>query len=156
MDRNANLSKFLQSDGRTVILPIDHGTIIPVPELSPLNIIEELTPVVDGFVVNLGVATAAGDHFGGKGVCLRTDCYKPFYGDNVDEGSYRLYGADEALAVGANAVMNMLYSHHPNEADNAREVAELISESLETEIPVILEALPFSIGRPDDLSLIHI
>lgn len=153
MDRNANLSKFLQSDGRTVILPIDHGTIIPVPELSPLNIIEELTPVVDGFVVNLGVATAAGDHFGGKGVCLRTDCYKPFYGDNVDEGSYRLYGADEALAVGANAVMNMLYSHHPNEADNAREVAELISESLETEIPVILEALPFSIGRPDDYTV---
>ena len=153
MDRTTNLSKFLQSDGRTVILPIDHGTIIPVPELDPLSIIEELNPIVDGFVVNLGVATAAADLFGNKGVCLRTDCYKPVYGDNVDEGSYRLYGADEGLAVGANAMMNMLYSNHPNEADNTREVAELISESLETEIPVILEALPFSIGRPDDYTV---
>tara|TARA_R110002096_G_scaffold170331_10_gene342646 strand:- start:691 stop:1473 length:783 start_codon:yes stop_codon:yes gene_type:complete len=156
MDRQANLSKFLQSDGRTVILPIDHGTIVPVPELKPLEIIEELNPVVDGFVVNLGVAVAASDLFGDKGVCLRTDCYKPVYGDNTDEGSYRLYGADEGLTVGANAMMNMLYSNHPNEADNAREVAELISESLETEIPVILEALPFSIGRPDDYTVENI
>jgi|TARA_B100000927_G_scaffold290794_1_gene290624 DhnA family fructose-bisphosphate aldolase class Ia len=156
MDRASNLSKFLQSDGRTVILPIDHGSVIPVAEMNPLQIIEDLNPAVDGFVVNLGVAKAATDLFGDKGVCLRTDCYKPVYGENVDEGSYRLYGADEALNTGAHAMMNMLYSNHPNEADNAREVAELISESLETDIPVILEALPFSIGRPDDYTVENI
>ena len=156
MDRASNLSKFLQSDGRTVILPIDHGSVIPVAGLKPLEIIEDLNPFVDGFVVNLGVAKAAADLFGDKGVCLRTDCYKPVYGENVDEGSYRLYGADDALSVGAQAMMNMLYSHHPNEADNAREVAELISESLETDIPIILEALPFSIGRPDDYTVENI
>ncbi|MEM9283538.1 MAG: hypothetical protein AAGA96_17070 [Verrucomicrobiota bacterium] len=153
MDRASNLSKFLQPDGHTVILPIDHGTVISVPELDPIATIETLNEVVDGFVVNLGVARAAADLFGEKGVCLRTDSYKPVYGDNVDEGSYRLYGADEALTVGAHAMMNMLYSHHPNEADNTREVAELISESLETDIPVILEALPFSIGRPEDYTV---
>lgn len=153
MDRVTNLSRFLQSDGRTVILPIDHGTIIPVPTLHPRELIEELNPVVDGYVVNLGVALNAADLLENKGICLRTDCYKPVYGDNVDEGSYRLYGADEAVTVGAHAMMNMLYSHHPNEADNAREVAELIAESLETDIPVILEALPFSIGRPDDYTV---
>lgn len=153
MDREQNLSRFFQSDGRTVILPIDHGTVIPVPELRPLDIIEELNPVVDGYVVNLGVALAAGEALAGKGVCLRTDCYKPPHGNNTDEGSYRLYGADEALAVGAHAMMNMLYTHHPNEADNAREVAELISEGLESDIPVILEALPMGIGRPADYTL---
>lgn len=156
MDREQNLSRFLQSDGRTVILPIDHGTIIPVPGLRPVELIEELNPVVDGYVVNLGVAMAASDALADKGVCLRTDCYKPPYRDNLDEGSYRLYGADEALTVGANAMMNMLYSHHPNESGITREVAELISESLETDIPVILEALPFSIGRPDDYTVENI
>ncbi|MCG8598806.1 MAG: hypothetical protein MI807_01575 [Verrucomicrobiales bacterium] len=156
MDRAQNLSRFLQSDGRTVILPIDHGTIIPVTGMTPQSLIAELNPVVDGYVVNLGVALGAAEELEGKGVCLRTDCYKPPYGDNVDEGSYRLYGADEALSVGAHAMMNMLYSHHPNEADITREVAELIAESIETDIPVILEALPFSIGRPDDYTVENI
>lgn len=157
MDRDQNLSRFLQSDGRTVILPIDHGTAIPVPGLEdPTGLIEALNPVVDGYVVNLGIALSAAEALAGKGVCLRTDCYKPAYGDNLDEGSYRLYGADEALTVGAHAMMNMLYLHHSNEVGIMREAAELIAESLETDIPVILEALPFGIGRPDDYTLENI
>ena len=157
MDRDSNLSRFFQSDGRTVILPIDHGTAIPVPGLEdPTGLIQALNPVVDGYVVNLGIALSAAEAFEGKGVCLRTDCYKPAYGDNMDEGSYRLYGADEALSVGAHGMMNMLYTHHSNEVGITREVAELIGESLETDIPVILEALPFSIGRPDDYTVENI
>lgn len=151
MDREQNLSRFLQSDGRTVILPIDHGTAIPVPGLEdPTGLIESLNPVVDGYVVNLGVAISAAEALDEKGLCLRTDCYKPAYGENLDEGAYRLYGADEALTVGANAMMNMLYTHHSNEVGIAREASELIAESLEVGIPVILEALPFGIGRPHD------
>ena len=157
MDRSENLSKFLQSDGRTVILPIDHGTAIPVPGMEdPVALIEEVSPVVDGFVVNLGLALAAADALDDKGLCLRTDVYKPRYGDNIDEGAYRIYGADEALTVGANAMMNMLYTHHSNEADITREAAELVGESLEVDVPVILEALPFGIGRPSDYTLENI
>lgn len=157
MDRDQNLARFLQSDGRTVILPIDHGTAIPVPGLEdPTGLIERLNPVVDGYVVNLGLAFAAAEALEGKGVCLRTDCYKPRHGDNLDEGSYRLYGADEALVCGAHAMMNMLYTHHPNEAGIFREVAELIGESLDSDLPVILEALPFGIGRPDDYTVENI
>ncbi len=151
MDRDQNLAKFFQNDGRTLILPIDHGTAIPVPGLEdPAALIEQLNPYVDGYVVNLGVAFAAAEALDGKGICLRTDCYKPRFGENLDEGSYRLYGADEALICGAHAMMNMLYSHHPNETGITREVAELIGESLESDVPVILEALPFGIGRPAD------
>jgi len=157
MDRESNLSRFFQSDGRTVILPIDHGTAIPVKGLEdPTGLIQSLNPFVDGYVVNLGIALSAADAFEDKGVCLRTDCYKPVYGENMDEGSYRLYGADEALSLGAHAMMNMLYSHHSNEVGITREVAELIGESLETDIPVILEALPFGIGRPDDYTVENI
>jgi DhnA family fructose-bisphosphate aldolase class Ia len=46
--------------------------------------------------------------------------------------------------------MNMLYLHHPNEAAITRECAVLVSQARETGIPVVLEALPFGIGRPDD------
>lgn len=157
MDLEENLARFLQSDGRTVILPIDHGTAIPVLGLEdPIGLIEELNPVVDGYVVNLGLALAASEALEDKGVCLRTDCYKPRYGDHLDEGSYRLYGAEEALATGAHGVMNMLYTHHPNESGIFREAAELVSECLDADLPVILEALPFGIGRPDDYTVENI
>ncbi|MEM7602708.1 MAG: fructose-bisphosphate aldolase, partial [Verrucomicrobiota bacterium] len=49
-----------------------------------------------------------------------------------------------------------LYIHHSNEVGIMREAAELITESLETDIPVILEALPFGIGRPDDYTIENI
>jgi len=157
MDRSANLARFFSSDGRTVILPIDHGTAIPVPGLeSPAAMIERTRDHVDGYVVNLGVARAATDVLAGKGICLRTDCYKPAHGNNLDEGAYRLFGMDEAEEVGAHAVMNMLYPHHANESGIFREAAELIGESLESDIPVILESLPFGIGRPDDYTVENI
>ncbi len=157
MEREKNLSQFFQSDGRTVILPIDHGTAIPVAGLeSPSAFIEKMNPFVDGYVVNLGVAVSAMDVLENKGICLRTDSYKPRYGENMDEGSYRIFGADEACSIGANAMMNMLYLHHSNEAGICREAAELIGESLETDIPVILESLPFGIGRSDDYTVENI
>ncbi|NNE93603.1 MAG: hypothetical protein HKN23_18295 [Verrucomicrobiales bacterium] len=151
MTREENLSQFFGDDGNTVILPIDHGTAIPVPGMpDPVGLIEIMNPFVDGYVVNLGVGLAAMDQLSEKGVCFRTDVYKPPRAGQLDQGTYRIYGADEAEIVGANAMMNMLYHHHDGESDNFREVGELISEGFDSDIPVILEALPFGIGRPDD------
>jgi DhnA family fructose-bisphosphate aldolase class Ia len=135
--REENLNQFFGTDGKTVILPIDHGT-------------EATIDFVDAYVVNLGVALAANELFDQVGLCLRTDCYKPAHGSNEDEGSFRIYGIPHAEMIGANAVMNMLYVHHCNEAEIFREAADLIGDSLEADIPVILEALPFGIGRPAD------
>ena len=43
---------FFGRDGKTVILPIDHGTAIPVPGMEdPIGLIEETSPHVDGYVV---------------------------------------------------------------------------------------------------------
>ena len=157
MSKSENLKRFFQKDGRTVILPIDHGGAIPVHGLEkPAALIEATRDSVDGYVVNYGVAKACRDALQGKGVCVRTDCYKPVFGDNPDEGPSRLYTADDAFAVGGNATMNMCYVHHPHEASNFRECAALISECEELDMPVILEALPFGIGRPDDYTVENI
>ena len=154
MSKSENLSQFFGEDGRTVILPIDHGTVIPVKGLEkPAELIGSLRESLDGFVVNLGIAIACKDALTGKGICLRTDGYKPTYPGNADMGSYRLFTADDAERVGAHAMMNMCYLHHPREADNFRECAAVISEGIESDIPVILEALPFGIGRPDDYTV---
>ncbi len=139
MSKSDNLGRFFQEDGRTVILPIDHGTAIPVPELGdPNRLIESVSGSVDGFVVNLGLAQAYREALRGSGVCLRTDCYKPTYPGNEDNGAFRLFTAEDAMSVGAHAMMNMCYPHHRRESDNLRECAAIISEGRDYSIPVIV------------------
>lgn len=157
MSKSENLSKFFQADGKTVILPIDHGTVIPVQGLGrPGEVIDSVRKSVDGFVVNLGVAQVCAKELEGKGICLRTDGYKPTYPGNPDRGSFRLFSAEDADAVGAHAMMNMCYLHHPREVENFQDCASIITEGRDYRIPVILEALPFSIGRPDDYTVENI
>lgn len=152
-----HLKKFFRDDGKTMILPIDHGTAIPVPGLEdPRALIEALNPHVDGYVVNMGAGIAFADVLEGKGVCFRTDVYKPAVQGNRDLGSYMVYTADDALEIGANAVMNMLYTHHAEEDRIIAECASLISQGQALEMPVILEALPYGIGRGDDYTLENI
>ncbi len=155
MSKSENLGKFFKEDNKTVILPIDHGTVIPIEGLlrKPADLIGQVDKYVDGYVVNYGVAKAFEDVLSNSGVCLRTDGYKPAYPGNPDEGSYLMYSAEDAEALGAHAMMNMLYLHHHRESNNFRECAAIISEGREYELPVILEALPFNIGRPADYTV---
>lgn len=151
------MDQFFGKDGKTVILPIDHGTAIPVPALSdPIGLIEETSPFVDGYVVNMGVALAAFDALENKATCLRTDVYKPVHGDNEDEGAFQVFGAEHAELIGANAVMNMLYPNHPNETEIFRQCGELIGDSLDLDVPVILESLPVGIGKPEEYTVENI
>jgi DhnA family fructose-bisphosphate aldolase class Ia len=66
------------------------------------------------------------------------------------------YGATEADAVGAHAVMSMLYPHHPNEAQMFRENAALLSECHAAGFPVIIESLPYGLGQSAHYTPEHI
>lgn len=138
-------------EGKTVIVPIDHGTVIPVEGLEdPSALVRTLNPFADGYVVNYGLGRACGEALQGKGICFRTDVYKPAYGDNPNTGSTRVFSVEDGFEIGANAVMNMLYTHHAEESRIYRECAALVSECIEAGLPVILEALPFGIGHPGE------
>jgi DhnA family fructose-bisphosphate aldolase class Ia len=144
-------SSFFRADGRTVIVPIDHGVSVPVPGLEqPASLIEELRPWADGFVVNYGMARACRAAFRDRGMCLRMDVYKPALPGNRDHGAWMTFGAADAVRLGAHCVMHMLYPHHPDEARQFRESARLISECHAAGLPVITEALPFGLGRTAD------
>lgn len=148
MNRQENLEALFRN-GKTVILPIDHGCAIPVPGLeNPFQLIDQVNEFVDGYVMNLGVALRAADSLAGKGIILRTDVYNTrTTGEGA--GSIGVFGVEEAEMVGANAVMNMLYPGSVYEKTNFQECADLIRLSLDTDIPVILESLPFALGAKD-------
>lgn len=146
MSRQDNLETFFH-DGRTVILPIDHGVAVPVPGLeNPFHLIEEVNSYVDGYVLNLGLALRTGDLLTGKGICLRTDVYNTRTAGR-GAGSINVYGCSEAEMVGATGVMNMLFPGGENEEVITQNCADLISESLDVDIPVILETLPVGLGQ---------
>lgn len=141
----------MRANGRTVIVPIDHGTAIPVPGLEhPAALIGSLRPWADAFVVNYGVARACRSALEGRAICLRTDVYKPARAGNPDHGAYMTFGAADATRTGARCVMHMLYTHHVDEARHFRESARLISECHAAGLPVITEVLPFGLGRTAD------
>jgi hypothetical protein len=103
------LARLFGPDGRTVILPIDHGTAIPVPGMErPAALIEAVKAHVDCFVVNLGLGLACREALQGSEICLRTDIYKP----DVAQGSTKLFGAGEAKHLDACSMMHMLYPGH--------------------------------------------
>lgn len=155
MNRQENLESFFR-DGRTVILPIDHGCAIPVPGLeNPFALIEKVNPYVDGYVMNLGLALRAGDILAGKGICLRADVYNTRT-EGGGAGSIAMWGCEEAEMVGANAVMNMLYPGIHNENVNFQECADLVRSSLDTDVPVIIEALPYGLGVKDKYTVENI
>jgi DhnA family fructose-bisphosphate aldolase class Ia len=138
----------IRSSGRTLLVPIDHGTAIPVPGLeNPAALIEALSPWADGFVVNYGVARACRSVLDGLATCLRTDVYKPALDGHPNHGAYMTYGAADAIRTGARSVMHMLYPHHPDEARQFRESARLISECHAAGLQVITEALPYGLGQ---------
>ena len=143
---NPNLKPFFRDDQRTIILPIDHGTNIPVPDMPAFEgLISEVSEFVGGFVMNLGAAKVFASSLDNTGLCLRTDNYKP---DNPT-GSYKVCGGDEAKAVAADGMMHMLYPGHENESIITMECAETIAEGLDEDIGVIVESLPFGLGMTD-------
>lgn len=155
MSRQDNIDTFFR-DGKTVILPIDHGVAIPVPGLEdPLGLIDRVNPYVDGYVLNFGLALRTDDILTGKGLCLRTDVYN-VRTTGLGAGSINVYGVEEAEMVGATAVMNMLFPFAENEATLIQNCADLISDSLDLDIPVILETLPYGLGQPDKYTVENI
>lgn len=146
MTREDNLDAIFR-DGRTVILPIDHGVAIPVPGLqNPFKLIEAVNPFVNCYVMNLGLALKTGDLTQGKGLCLRTDVYNTrTTGEGA--GSIAVYGVDTAELIGAHCVMNMLYPGAANENETIQNCADLVQESLDSDVPVIIETLPVGLGQ---------
>lgn len=148
MTREENIEAFFR-DGRSVILPIDHGVAIPVPGLEkPMDLIQAVNPYVDGYVMNLGLALRSSDLTQGKGVCLRTDVYNTRM-LGAGAGSIAVYGVDTAELIGAHAVMNMLFPFSENEEEITQSCADLVQSSLDSDVPVILETLPYGLGQKD-------
>jgi class I fructose-bisphosphate aldolase/fructose-bisphosphate aldolase/2-amino-3,7-dideoxy-D-threo-hept-6-ulosonate synthase len=153
MTKETCLKHFFADDGRTMIIPMDHGTLVPVPGLgNGKDLIADLREKADGFIVNYGLAVSAAKELKNKGLCLRMDCGNTFVPKEAEfraAGAYRLWSVETAYTVGATAVMSMCFPGHVNESEIIADCAALIEEAGDSELPVMLESLPYGLGRAD-------
>lgn len=134
--------------GKTVVLAMDHPAFLPVTGLNqPGEIIKQLRPHVDAFLVNLGVATTFRNELSGKAMVLRADTDNVFHKMHPDSIPVVCYDAGDAQVAGARALVSMCYPGHLRELEMRRALAKLISSASTAGLPVMVESLPFGLGQ---------
>ena len=138
-------------DGKTVVLAMDHATYMPVTGLThPGEIIKQMHPHVDAFLVNFGVANIFREELSSKAVLLRADTENVYHERPPESFPVLCYDASDAASAGAHALVAMCYTGHPNEPEMRRNVAKLVSSSSSSALPLIVEALPLGLGQTEN------
>ncbi|MCC7361565.1 MAG: hypothetical protein IT317_18915 [Anaerolineales bacterium] len=130
-------------DGRSVIVAMDHAMFMgPKAGLEdPGRLIESVAAAgADAVLTSYGVARTFGERLGRMGLILRADgggtTRNPTPGD-----LRRVFGAADALRVGADAVIGMGMVGFNEEAASLRVLTDLVAECAPWNLPVIAEML---------------
>ena len=131
------------SDGKIVIVALDHGLGLPVlPALN--NTGELLKKVADGgadaVLTSFGVAQRYEREMRGMKLILRLDGGSSMLPKNPS-GS-RLYTVEDAVRLGADAVVCMGFPGASNEKESLQNLAWYASEAQKWGIPLVAEMLP--------------
>ena len=138
------LGKVFHSDGKSVIVAMDHGMGMPVnPALDHIG--DVLRAVVkggaDAILTTFGIAEKYADELRNVGLILRMDGGgSSLY--SGDECPSMLYSIEDALRLGADAVACMGFPGAPYEHACMQQLAKLTSDGRAWGMPVMAEMLP--------------
>ena len=144
------MRRLFGSDGRSVIVAMDHAAYYgPQPGLEkPEKVLDAaMRAGVDAVLATYGVAAQFGDRLGRLGLMLRADGGSTRLGNG---GMRRMFGAEDALRVGADAVVCMGLIGGPDEAASLDVLANLVGECRPWGLPVMAEML---LQKPQDQPL---
>ena len=139
------LNNIFRADGKTVIIAMDHGMGMPVnPALNDTE--SKLRAIVkggaDALLTTIGIAKKYNDVIGGMGLIMRCDggySHLPSHGSGP---SRLLYSVEDALRLGADAVVCNGFPGTTWEAETMSNLAELVREGNEWSVPGMAEMLP--------------
>lgn len=153
---SSHAKSIFRDNGKTLVVPIDHGTFIPVPALGDAEkVIASLAPYADAFIANMGLVKHCHQAFGGKPILLRADIYRSHFAlsekvnDDDALNMYYGFGMADAMRVNASGVISMMFPGNPNEKEITQNCCRLVSEALHVKMPVMIEAVPFGLGMPE-------
>ena len=143
MDKTRRLGNLLKSDGRALIVAMDHGTNAGAPK-GLVNPAEAILKVkaggADAVIVNYGIARKFAKELVGLGLILRVDVAPTMLGKGHD--STLIYGVREALQLGADAVIVNGGPGVGVEEKTLPNIAKIVAECEEWGMPVIGEMSP--------------
>jgi len=148
--KDSRLSRILSSDGRGLIVPLDHG--LPLGPIKGIeNLRRTLTAIIpakpDGLLLTPGQIQACHDLLLGRDaptVLMRVDWTNLFKPEVRSEAYVSICKAIDALRYGADGVVAYLFSGYEDssvETANIANVGKLAGECGELGIPLVVEAM---------------
>lgn len=140
---NRRLRRIFRADGRAVIVAFDHGLIDgPIPGLE--RPAETLGKIVaggaDAILTSYGVSTRFPEELAPAGLIVRLD------GGGTKLASVgpsaQFYTVEDALRIGADAVVVSAFPGTPQERDTLRTLARVIADAHLWGLPVLAELQP--------------
>lgn len=135
------LARIFGQDRRALIVAMDHGSAFGVaPGLeNPGDVIRAVVEGgADAILATHGLATRYAEEIGPAGLILRVD-----RATGGREGAARLlYGVEDALRIGAEAIACMGFPGSPLEHDTLENLARLAAECEAFGLPLMAEMLP--------------
>ncbi len=143
MGKARRLSNILKGDGRTLIVAMDHGTNSAPAGLEEMGaVLEQIREGgADAVILNPGAARKYERQMEGMGLIMRTDLPPSLMTKGV-HASRKTYGADQALAMAADAVIVNGGTGMGVEEITLDAIAETVNECEPWNIPVVGEVVP--------------
>ena len=151
--RNHRLNHIFRDDGKTFILAMDHASLFgAMPGLeNPGEVIHKIRQGgADAILTTYGVSKQFAEQIGGMGLILRVDGGVSLLAQERGPLSL-LYGVEDALRLGADAVGCMGMPGSKFEAKTLPYLSELVTQCSEWNMPVMAEMLPGGFEDPDRL-----
>ena len=144
------MNNIFKKDGKSFVLAMDHSAQMPSPDLKdPGHIIREcVAGGVDAFLTTYGVIKHFAADFGNAGIIMRADggastLRKPMSPLDL------LYSAEDAIRVGADAMLCMGLPGSQTNEGSLKYLAKLAADCNKYNLPVCSEALPYGFERPE-------
>ena len=139
-------------DGKAFVLAMDHAAMMPSPDLAdPGRIIREAAAGgVDAFLTTYGIVKHCQKDFGNAGIVMRADggisaLRKPMNPMDC------LYTAEDAVRVGADAVLAMGYPGSEVNEHTLKYLAHLAADCERFNLPLGAEMLPYGFEKHEGI-----
>jgi len=143
MNKTRRLNRILASDGKALIVAMDHAAIQGPKGLErPAEVIRQvIAGGADAILTTYGIARTFGKELAPVGLILRTDGGQSTIGPDISE-SAPLYDVEDALRLGADGVVANAGPGHRNEVKHMEWLSALASECDRWGVVLVAEMVP--------------
>ncbi len=146
------MHNLFRNDGKSFILAMDHAAMMPSPDLTdPARlIVESRAAGVDAYLTTYGMIKRFQKEFGSAGLIMRADGGISAIRKPMAELEC-LYGAEDAVRVGADAMLCMGYPGSAENEQTLKYLAALAADCDRYNLPLGAEMLPFGFEKHEGI-----